>query len=321
MAFPTTPALDALWTEGGIDYKFDGVRWRPLTLSAGGGLTVQQQKIISALFTLANRDGELLPPVMSFFTNPTVAVLGAKCEWYFEASLGLIDGEDVTAEFDWGGGEPYQVVTYTAGDREDGLKVSHTFAAPPADPVRVRLTNAWGVSDWVEWPAVFSNPVETWTVTAAPALDGGPQPTRESLAVGNVSDPVYYSAIDETYLGPTMVFDFGAPVAINQISMAGLGYVTITDGVVDLTRCELVRGEHSVDGVEWTEFVDVLGHELGPFDGPSIDWRSDPVMNDTLFVRTLAIPVARYVRILPVLARSYMVLRAKVVSFAYVPAP
>lgn len=318
MAFPTTPAPDALWTEGGVDYKFDGVRWRPLTLSAGGGLTVQQQKIISALFTLANRDGELLPPVMSFFTNPTVAVLGAKCEWYFEASLGLFDGEVATAEFDWGGGEPYQVVTYTAGDLEGGLKVSHTFATPPADPVRVRLTNAWGVSDWEEWPAAFVPPVETWSVAAGSVLNDGSQPTQESLAIGNVSDPVYYSAIKVNETDLMLTFDFGAQVAINQISTAGLGYVNNLDGVLRLDDCRIVEMRYSVDGVIW-HLVDFfgVGQEVS-----RQDYGTVYEMNDILFTRIVRIPAARYIQIQPIhLPDSQYILRAKVVSFAYVPAP
>ena len=328
MAFPTPALTDTLWTEAGLDYKFDGTRWRPLTLGAGGGLTEQQQKIISALFTLANRDGELLPPSPEAFLTTAAVVSGRSGEWWIAGTDDPREYESLTFEIDGGEGEAYQRVVFAYDPDRVFMSVSHTFNSPPTNPVRARVQNDWGISDWVEWPAVFSNPVETWTVTAAPALDGGAQPTRESLSIESISDSVYYSALSEDTDDPNykaLVFDFGAPVAINRVHIAGVGSVTVTDGVVDLTRCEDLTAYYSLDGVEWEGR---LLERLGPYGSANWndydrydEWARNPVMNDTLFEIAVKIPAVRYIRIGPRNIRSYMTTRANVISFSHVNTP
>lgn len=212
MAFPTNPApvQGQTHNEAGINYIYDGVRW---LLPAGGGLTEQQVRILNGLVLFARAYGYLQPPSGVVINPQSFPVyFGVPVGYLINADSGVME-DAVTYEFDWQDGSPIEVVQVdtplppdptTPPDGHMTVPVTHTFASSVVSPhtVKIRVTNNWGTSDWVDQPL---------NLLAVPA------PTLQSFALAGGGTNIYIdSEATFNYAGHLSVedaahidFDFG----------------------------------------------------------------------------------------------------------------
>ncbi|MNU19728.1 hypothetical protein D3C71_79610 [compost metagenome] len=277
MTFPVNPAINDPWTEGGVDYTFDGVRWRPDALGVGSGLTPQQQKIFNGLTLFAQASDYLVPPSNIEFTpkaaygSPGAIVRGAESE--YQLMVSGRNNDNFSLEINWGHGEPVETIVLRLGGADfpnahvevngSFIYIKHTHPAEAAlgeFNVGVKAINDWGDTGPFDFPIWMSEQATDWTFTYSSLLAGVAAPTKASMSDGDSTTTVFATArrADDPSGNPSLTVDFGEVVNPHWITIRRAkgthGGIDLESGTnYRMSQRWLERGvDDGEGGITWT---------------------------------------------------------------------
>lgn len=268
MAFPNSPNLNDPWTEAGIDYKFDGIRW--VLASSGSGLTIQERRIFNGMLAWAQSSGRLVPPTLFAF-NGRSAILPGRAVSYLVTANGD-QADNFTVTIDWQDGSPPQVIEARINggwnpdldpdQTQNGyFEVAHTL--PVNHPLgewqpSILLTNEWGDTGPIVANFQVMKEVSDYTFTYSSLLPGLAAPTKASMSDNDQTTTVFATQSWADGGKPWVMIDFGEVIVPDWITfrrskaIPGTAYTTESPEYWMRQRTMEFGVDDGEGGITWT---------------------------------------------------------------------